>query len=159
MADEEVFVLRALSDEEKAASDEQERFKVIPEQTQLLAEIEECTARDSIFHEDNDPEKPLRKEVSFKFKVIDDDYTGRVLWGTTTQSFVDHPNCKLRNWVQSILGVDELPPGFTFRPSRITGAICRVVVEHGKPKADGTVRERVRTVLPATDDTTAESAF
>lgn len=53
-------------------------------------------------------------QLWWKFKIIDDDelFSGQVIQGRTSTSFVDHPDCKFKNWSESILGeiaaVDEV---------------------------------------------------
>ena len=57
--------------------------------------------------------------------------------GETSTNFTNHPNCRMRAWVQEILAV-ELPSGFRFQPEAVKGSNVRVVVSKKvKPRRDG----------------------
>lgn len=116
-------------------------FEAIPQDTVVEAEIEQVEERVTPFDIDkNDPSKGKQKQVSFRFRVTGpSEYEGRVLFGNTTTNFSNHPDCKLRVWVQEILGQDQLPVGFKLDLEQLEGAPIKVVVGN-KPKknADGT---------------------
>lgn len=59
----------------------------------------------------DDDGNPVKK-VEWKFKIIsDDDQNDREIWGETSTKFVDHPDCKLKNWSEAALG-RILPVGY-----------------------------------------------
>lgn len=132
---------------------EDTEFEVIPADTVLETTLEEVEVKESPFWlDDDDHSKGKKKQVSFKFKVTEEgDYKNRVLWGNTPTTFSTHPDCKLRVWVQEILGQDDLGGGFTFDTDHIEGLPVKVVVgnrtgrhQDGTPKvkdyADGVIR-------------------
>ena len=69
------------------------------------------------------------KKVEFKFTLIDPDgpHDGDNLWGETTTKFNTHPDCKLRNWSQAILG-QVLPAGYVLDTDVLVGQECRVII-------------------------------
>lgn len=142
---------------------EAEKFSVIPEGAILEAEVVKAQEQDSFFWVDkNDESKGKQREVSFRFAITDDaefvddetgetvSFAGRQLFGRTPTTFSNHPDCKLRVWVQEILGVDELPVGFEFEPEDLEGLPVKVAVGHYQKKnADGTTtpKETVSDVI------------
>lgn len=127
-------------------------FKVIPEKTRVLCEVSDVVVRESFYADDAGNKK---NEVSFKFKVVEGEYEGRVLFGRTPTTFTSHPDCKLRAWVLAILGVDDLPVGFTFDTDSLIGGFALVEVGHyQKTNADGTKspRENAKTLLTVASD-------
>lgn len=138
-------------------------FPAIPEGQILNVEVIEVELRDR-------PEWALRnpddetKEVSFRFRVLDGEYAKRNLWGTTMPWFNFSPKCRLRIWVQGILGVDELPEDFELKlndvydaDKRITkqlftdlgGKRARVLVGNRVNKKTGELRDFVQDVFAA----------
>ena len=116
-------------------------FEPIPDQTIVEADIESVEERETPWDvDDNDPSKGKAKQVSFKFRVTGpEEYKGRVLFGNTTTTFSNHPDCKLRVWTQEILGQDKLPLGFKLDLEQLEGAPIKVLVGHKiKTAADGT---------------------
>jgi hypothetical protein len=129
---------------------EQSDFEVIDEGETVLAEVVRCEVRETPFWVDeNDQSKGKQQEVSFRFSVVSGPHKGRTLFGRTPTTFTSHPDCKLRAWVQEILGSDNLPVGFSFDPSDLETLQVNVIVGHRpKKNADGTtsVREFVSSV-------------
>lgn len=139
-------------------------FEAIPEDTILEAEIDTVEERETPFDIDkNDPSKGKQRQVSFKFRVTQEgEHNGRVLFGNTTTTFSNHPDCKLRVWVQEILGQDKLPLGFKLDLSQLEGAPIKVVVgNRTKKAADGTdvVKDYVDTVMRVTGFADAADTF
>lgn len=87
-------------------------------------------------------------QVSFRFKVIDGQFKNRNLWGNVSPWFDSHPKCRLRLWVQEILGVDRLPDGYVFDTDDFTGLQARILVGNFT-KRDGAVKDFVKDVLRA----------
>lgn len=67
------------------------------------------------------------EQMEFKFLVQEGDWEGTPVWGKTSLSFVDHPDCRLRNWSQEILAT-ELPVGYQLDTDDLEGNFCRVVM-------------------------------
>jgi hypothetical protein len=138
-------------------------FPAIPEGKILNVEVIEVELRDRPEWAVRDPEDET-KEVSFRFRVLDGEYAKRNLWGTTMPWFNFSPKCRLRIWVQGILGVDELPDDFELKLNdvydankRITkqlftdlgGKHARVLVGNRIKKDTGEIRDFVQDVFPA----------
>lgn len=139
-------------------------FEAIPENTIVEADIEQVEERETPFWiDDNDHEKGKQRQVSFKFRVTGpEEYKGRILFGNTTTTFSNHPDCKLRVWVQEILGVDQLPLGFKLDLGQLEGAPIKVVVGNKTKKAaDGTdiVKDRADAVMRVTGFADAADTF
>jgi hypothetical protein len=85
----------------------------------------------------DDKGKPVEK-MQFEFEISEDsEFKGRKIKGETSTNFTNHPNCRMRNWVQEILAT-ELPAGFRFNPEAVRGSSVRIVVgKKVKPRRDG----------------------
>jgi hypothetical protein len=125
-------------------------YKALPEDMILEAEIIECGIRDSFFNvDDNDPSLGKRKEVSFKFQIDDaryPEYSGRTIYGSVNALFTQDSNCKLRQWVEEIIGVNDLQEGFQFSTNDLLGGRVKVVVAN-YTKKDGTVKDKVKDLI------------
>lgn len=104
-------------------------YESLPADSVLEAEVVDVTVEDSFFWvDDNDHSKGKKQQVSFRFRVTDGEYAGRNFWGNTPTYFDSSPNCRLRVWVEELLGADELPVGFSFDTDMLVGAPCRIVL-------------------------------
>lgn len=104
-------------------------------------------------------------EVSFHFKVIEGPYKNRHIWGTAKPYLNSSDKCRLRIWLQELLGVDKLPAEFTLNENpdtgvydEFTGMRCRVFTEL-KTSGSGKVTDRVRDVLRSVTQVEAEEDF
>ena len=144
------------------ASDVQE-FDVIPEGSVLVAEIVNVEERETPWLVDeNDPSKGKKSQVSFRFSVSDGEHKGRTLFGNTPTTFTNHPDCKLRAWVQEVLGENALPVGFSLDLDTLVGLPVKIAVAHRvKNNADGStsVKEYVSDVIRAGGFEDAVDAF
>lgn len=143
---------------------ESEEFEAIPEGELLEAEIVNCELRETPFLiDENDPSKGKKEQVSFRFRIVEDGpYFGRTLFGNTPTTFTTHPDCKLRVWVQEILGMDSLPIDFEFDTETLIGATVKVIVGNRfKTAADGSqvAKDYVDTVARSGDMVFADEAF
>ncbi len=91
------------------------------------------------------------KRVEFKFSISDGSaHDGTNVWGDTSTKFVQHPECRLRNWSQAILG-QELGVGYRLDTDLLVGHDCRINVglkqyeQNGQPKQ----RNFVKDVIPS----------
>ena len=142
------------------------QYEAIPEMTELVAELIDCQVREATWEDRNDPTKKAR-QVSFRFRIIDDDvedgkYFGRTMFGNTPDTFTSHPDCKLRIWVQELLGKDLLPVGFKFDTESLVGATAKITVANRtRVGADGTpiVKDYVDTIRRAAEGDTAKDLF
>jgi hypothetical protein len=153
-----------------------EVFDVIPEGAILEAEVISAKEQDSFFWIDkNDESKGKQREVSFRFVITDDaeyavekedergnvaqelvSFTNRQLFGRTPTTFSNHPDCKLRVWVQEILQLDDIPVDFELDQEEdgsipaLEGMPVKVAVSHYQKKnADGSYspKEQVSDVM------------
>jgi hypothetical protein len=111
---------------------EESSWVPIPDDTVLVAEVVSIKEATKNFGEGD------VQRAEFKFIVRDPagDYDGRWLWGDTPKSFTTDARCKLRLWVQEILG-QELPPNFHLDTDELIGLTCRVAVGLRTYEKDG----------------------
>lgn len=147
-----------------------EERTIIPDGTNVRAKVLEIKEQQSIFdEEDSDGNKILNEDgtpkkkmqVSFKFQVDEGEHKGSVVYGNTNTTFSMHPNCKLRVWVQEILGRDSLRSGFKLDTEMLEGLTCRIniAVRNGKKQADGTIKRTNYVSDVFRDDQDAEDPF
>lgn len=120
---------------------ESEEFEVIPADTILEVEVVNCELKETPFLvDDNDPSKGKKEQISFRFKVTEPgEWSGRTLFGNTPTTFTSHPDCKLRAWVQELLGMNTLPAGFEFDTENLIGLTAKAIVgNRARKAADGT---------------------
>lgn len=130
-----------LQESDAPGDGEKRAFVTIPEGEILEVEVTKVQKAVKPFKDDDG--NPVVK-VEFTFSVVDDNYNGRLLWGETPTTFTTHPDCKLRSWVQEILAVTELPPGFEFNTDTIIGSRARAVVaiREYPDKQTGEIKQR-----------------
>ena len=143
---------------------QQVEFETIPANTVLETTIEEVNVQESPFWvDDKDHSKGKKEQVSFRFRVTEPgDWENRVLWGNTPTTFTDHPDCKLRVWVQEILGLDDLGEDFTFDTDHLVGETVKVVVgNRDKRNADGstTTKDFAEGLIRLSTAPSAEEVF
>ena len=121
-------------------------FEPLPDREILEVEVVSVEERDKPeWMTSYDPE--VTTEVSFRFRVVSGPYEKRNSWGTTPVFFNYSPKCRLRIWVQGILGLDELPEGFELKLDELAGRRCRVLVGNRVNK-NGDVKDFVQDVFP-----------
>lgn len=71
------------------------------------------------------------KRVEFKFMISDPDgiFDAQNIWGETPNKFNSHPDCKLRQWAEAILG-RELPVGYRLDTDSLVGQDCKIGVSY-----------------------------
>lgn len=131
-------------------------FATIPNNTMLNVVVEKCEVR------------PLKEwfrekynvsdthEVSFMFRVVDENFKRRVLFGNAKPYINDSDNCRLRIWTEEIMGVNSLPDGYEFDTDDLVGLNARILVGE-YTKNDGTTDNKVKEVLRAVDQTASTS--
>lgn len=106
-----------------------------------------------------------KKKVAIYFVVSDPDseYDGQKIRGKAPKWFSNHPDCKLYNWTQAILGVDELPPGFRLNTDELKDLDCKILVgayeftrDDGETRSGNYVKDVARS---GQTETGAGSAF
>jgi hypothetical protein len=104
-------------------------------------------------------EKPFKDDngqaiirVEFHFKLIaDDGHDGQDIWGDTSTRFNSHPECRLKQWSEAILGM-HLAPHFRLDTDMLLDRHCFVVIGKKEWQKDGELKVRnfVRDVQPTT---------
>jgi hypothetical protein len=135
---------------------EKRSFTPIPEREILDVEVVKVEMRDKPDWAIRDPE--VTQEVSFQVKVISGEYERRNLWGNAAPFFNYSPRCRLRLWVQGILGVDELPDGYELDLDELAGKRCRILVGNRDNKA-GEKKDFIQDVFPAKKFDDAQAVF
>lgn len=103
-------------------------FETIPDGEILAAEVSNVEIRDSFYDDEKNPGQK-KKQVAFRFLITEPgDHQGRTVFGNTPTTFSNHSDCKLRIWVQELLGIDEVPVGFKFDTETLIGLPCRLAV-------------------------------
>lgn len=98
----------------------------------------------------NEP-NPVER-MSWKFRVDDDPYLDKYVYGTTGTKLVNHANCKIYLWAQAVLDINPLPLDYGFQEEDLWNRPCRILVgaQPGKNKAgEDTIFNRVEDVMPA----------
>lgn len=96
------------------------------------------------------------KKFEFKFRVDDPsgDHDGQFLWGETSTKLTDHPENRLHNWAEALLG-QRLPPHYKLNTDDLQDRDCRIIVgKTVKPNAQGVEKTRnfVREVHPTKEN-------
>lgn len=95
----------------------------------LEATVVAIRSKEANFIDETTGEKA--KRVEFKFLISDPDgvFDGQNIWGETPNKFNSHPECKLRQWTEAILGRD-LPVGYMLDTDSLIGQDCRIGVKY-----------------------------
>lgn len=107
----------------------------------------------------DDAGQPI-KRIEFHFKLIaDDGHDGQDIWGDTSTRFNSHPECRLKNWSESILGL-RLPPHYRLDTDSLLDRHCFVVIGRKEWQKEGEtkIRNFVRDVQPTTANAQALAA-
>jgi len=132
----------------------------VAKQFELLEEdsIHEVTISNIEVSTFNDPVNGPRQNLNWTFTLhTPGEWEGKRVWGNTSMVFNTNPNCKLRNWAQSILG-EELDGGFELDTDDLVGRKARVAIGH-RAKQDGTKKQYVADVMPPKQSSAAASAW
>lgn len=103
-----------------------EAYPVLPDDSIVPVEVVDVT-----YDEANDTRN--WDTLSFKFKILDvpgQEYyslVGSHLWGSVSPRLTDHPDNKLRPWLESLLGF-EIAAGFELDTDDLIGRQARAIV-------------------------------
>jgi len=130
----------------------EKEWPVIPEKSLVECEVVEVRKRE--LSPEFRAKYSIRDEfeINFHFKVIEGEYENSRIFGTAKPYLDDSDGCRLRFWLQEILGVNALPADYVFRLNEDgvaddrTGLRCRVLVKN-RTKGDGTKAHQVGEVL------------
>lgn len=143
----ETFTLKAAEDREEGA------WVPIPDNSLLSAKVLNV-AKAKMPFQDKDTGEDVYK-VKFSFQVTQDgDFQNRKVEGQTSVAFVNHPDCRLYQWVKALFG-SELPVEFVLDLDDLQQLDCMILVESKeKPRRDGNgvwVNNNVIDVRPLTN--------
>lgn len=96
-------------------------------------------------------DRPEKTMLDFEFTIkTPGEWENKRIWGSVALWFSMSPNCRLRNWVQSILGA-ELEPGYELDTDDLIGRNARITVQyrHGAGAYEGRTFQQVGDVLPS----------
>lgn len=141
--------------------EEAESFGVLPVDTIIQVEVAEITERPVPGKNGN----PDWMKLEFKFRILGvpdnlsehRNLVGSHIWGNVSAKFTDHPDNKLRQWSESLLGVSVNQPGFELDTDILVGRKARAVISQYQRK-DLTWQHQVATLLPAGGSPTTPSA-
>lgn len=133
--------------------EEAQTFGVLPVDTIVQVEVEEVNEK---FVEGKDGKEGWNK-IEFKCLILDvpsslqDEFgslIGTRIWGSVGARFTDHPDNKLRQWAEALLGVSVSEPGFELDTDVLVGRKARAITSQ-YTKRDGTKAHQVAALLTA----------
>jgi hypothetical protein len=102
--------------------------------------VEEPKLKEKPFTDKDTGEKV--KKFEFHFKLISDDgHDGQDIWGETSTRFNTHPECRLKNWSEALLG-QRLPAKYKLDLDTLRDHKCIVVVGRRDYEKDGQAKSR-----------------
>lgn len=117
----------------KLVMEEQKEYAVLPPDSILLLKVDEQTEKEVPGRDGRDPWTKLE----IKFKVLGiiaigdgspvenyEDLIAGPIWGSVSLKFTEHPENKLRQWAEAILGV-ELGVGYELDTDIFVGRECK----------------------------------
>lgn len=125
MSDEE-FVLQETTAGIDPETGEKIVYEKIPDGTFVEAEVVAVKKEPHKFFKEEDGSPQIK--VNFRFKILEGEFVNRQVFGMTPTTFTTHDDCKLRQWVEALLGVDEIAPGFKFTLGDLVSTKARIVI-------------------------------
>lgn len=124
------FTLKQAEEKEEGA------WTPIPDNSLLQAKVL-GVAKTKMPFQDKDTGADVFK-VKFSFQVTQDgDFQNRKVEGQTSIAFVNHPECRLYQWVKALFGTD-IPVDFTLDTDDLQELSCMILVEaKEKERRDG----------------------
>lgn len=85
--------------------------------------------------DEDDHSKGKHDAYNFQFKILEGEFAGLMVFGTTPTTFKRHELCKLYSWVLALMNTQDLPADFELDLDNLVGMRAIAVVAH-KPKKD-----------------------
>lgn len=127
---------------------------MLPDDSIIKVEVESIEVREV----EGKNGKPSWEKLEFKFKIVDvptelanqgyNDLVGGSIWGSVGARLTDHPDNKLKQWAEALLGLD-LGIGFELDTEMLEGRQARAVTSTYQSKNGP--RHQVAGLLPAFD--------
>lgn len=133
--------------------EETKTFETLPPDTMIQVEVEDVTEK---WVEGKNGNEGWAK-LEFKFLIrgvptqLEDQYgdlVGSRIWGSVSAKFTDHPNNKLRQWSEALLGSSVNQPGFELDTDVLIGRKCRAATTQYK-RQDGTFNHQIGSLYEA----------
>jgi hypothetical protein len=122
-------------------------FSIIPDDTMVNATVL-GTERKVVEFKDGPTER-----MTWKFRIDDEPYLDRYVFGSTGTKIVNHPDCKIYTWAQATLNILPLPVEYKFDQADLWNRSVRILigVRDGKDRKTGEDRQYnyVEDVMPA----------
>jgi hypothetical protein len=96
----------------------------IPDDTMANATLIATEIKETTFPGESEPTTRMR----WKFRIDDDEYLDRYVWGSTGVKVVNHPNCKIYTWASAVLGIDPLPLDYKFTQQDLWQRRARILI-------------------------------
>ncbi len=132
-------------------------LELIPDGEILQAEVIKAEKQTKPWKDENDNDIV---KVSFLFRITEEGpFYDRKVYGETPLTFSTHSDCKLRIWVQELLGQDQLMKGFKFNTEMLSDLPCRVAVGQRTSQKTKKTSNFVADVIRASSVRMAEEIF
>lgn len=142
----------------KITATQGEDFTVLPKDTVITVRVDSSKV-DTIPGKDG---KDPWDKIDFRFTIVSvaneqyKDAEGQTIFGGVGFRLTDHPDNKLRQWVEALLGI-EVQEGFELDTDMLNGRTARAIVDNYN-KRTGAVGHKVGALIPASDPTNAAAA-
>lgn len=100
------------------------QYDQIPDGTWVDATVSKVDEVEKPYKDKETGDPVFKVEFTFDFTYNGED---RRLWGETSNKWVPHPGCRLRQWAQEILAAD-LPEEFVLNTDHLEGEKCQALV-------------------------------
>lgn len=143
---------------EKIIATEGEDFVVLPQDLIITVRVDSTKVEQVPGRDGKDPWDKL----DFKFtieQVANEQYKdaeGQNIWGGVGFRLTDHPDNRLKQWVEALLGI-EVSQGFELDTDMLLNRRARAIVENFT-RRNGTVGHKVGALLPLVDAGQAAAA-
>ena len=132
-----------------------EDFTVLPQDLVITVRVDSTQVVPVPGKDGKDPWDKL----DFRFTIVsvsNESYKeaeGQTIFGGVGFKLTDHPDNRLRQWVEALLGI-QVQEGFELDTDMLEGRTARAIVEN-YPKRSGTVGHKVGALIPSSNPTEA----
>ena len=122
----------------KTTAREESKF-ALPAEVALPAILNSVTEEEVPYTDKKTGEARTFRKWSWEFQIADGDYAGLRAWGETESFLSTHPNNKVRQFAEALLGGVEFEIGQDLDTDDLISLPCEIVVAHETyNKKDGT---------------------
>ena len=135
-----------------------EDFTVLPKDSIVVVQVNSTKVEDVPGKDGKDSWEKLDFEFTIDHVPMDEygDAQGQKIWGGVPFRLTDHPDNRLKQWVEALLGI-EVAKGFELDTDMLLGRQARAIVDNYPRKAGGTAH-KVGALLPLVDPGQAQAA-